>query len=176
MADQKVSELTEVVDMGGFDSFYIIAGGDSRRISKQNFADDLKAGSSVDSDKLGGFDAALYAKLAGPSFTGTLSAQTIVASGNVTAYSDRRLKEEVVNIPDALGKVSELNGVTFKRKDTGEVQTGLIAQELLAVLPEAVEENDEGYLSIAYGNVVGLLVEAIKELREEVAELKRGNV
>jgi len=100
---------------------------------------------------------------------------SIYSLGNVTAYSDRRVKDNIEVIPDALDKVSRINGYTFTRKDRdGERQTGLIAQELLEVLPEAVVENPEnGHYSIAYGNVVGLLTEAIKELKAEVEELKK---
>ena len=96
------------------------------------------------------------------------------ANGNVTAYSDIRLKKDIRVIPDALDKVLALRGVTYERIDSGERQTGVIAQEVQAVLPEAVMEgNDEDKtLSVAYGNLVGLLVEAIKELKAEVEELK----
>lgn len=111
---------------------------------------------------------------AGVSVTGTLT-----ASSNITAYSDARLKEDVQVIPDALNKVVQLRGVTFKRKDTGERQVGVIAQEVQKVLPEAVIQGEE-YLSVAYGNMVGLLIESIKELndkvdslQEEVTELRR---
>lgn len=93
------------------------------------------------------------------------------ASGNVTAYSDIRLKTDLTKITDALSKVSRLNGYTYTRKDTGERQTGVVAQEVQKVLPEAVVDNGE-ILSVAYGNMVGLLIEAIKELKSEVDQLK----
>jgi hypothetical protein len=96
---------------------------------------------------------------------------SITASGNVTAYSDAKLKTDMVQIRDALDKVGSLTGYTYTRKDTGHRETGLIAQDVQAVLPEAVADND-GTLSLAYGNLVGLLVEAIKELRAEVDELR----
>jgi hypothetical protein len=96
----------------------------------------------------------------------------LMAGGNVTAYSDRRLKDNIEVIPNALAKVDQLTGVTFTRNDTDCRGTGLIAQDVLKVLPEAVVTNEDGYLSLAYGNLVGLLVEAIKELKAEVEELK----
>jgi hypothetical protein len=96
---------------------------------------------------------------------------SITASGNVTAYSDAKLKTDMAQIHDALDKVGALTGYTYTRKDTGHRETGLIAQDVQAVLPEAVADND-GTLSLAYGNLVGLLVEAIKELRAEVDELR----
>lgn len=90
--------------------------------------------------------------------------------GNVTAYSDINLKKDLEVIPNALDKVSQLTGYTYTRKDTGRRDTGLIAQDVLNVLPEAVIQGE--HLSLAYGNLVGLLVEAVKELRAEVLMLK----
>jgi hypothetical protein len=92
------------------------------------------------------------------------------AAGNVTAYSDIRLKKDLVQIPDALEKVRQLTGYTYTRIDTGEKQTGVVAQDVQKVLPEAVLEGE--HLSVAYGNMVGLLIEAIKELEAQVAELR----
>lgn len=100
------------------------------------------------------------------------STGSILAAGDITAFSDVRLKTNIETIEGALGKVGRLRGVTFDRIDTGQRQAGLIAQEVVAVLPEVVSEGPDGYLTLAYGNVVGLLVEAIKELRAEVAELR----
>lgn len=93
------------------------------------------------------------------------------ATGNITAYSDIRLKTDITKIADALSKVSRLNGYTYTRKDTGQRQTGVVAQEVQEVLPEAVIDNGE-HLAVAYGNMVGLLIEAIKELKSEVNQLK----
>jgi hypothetical protein len=99
-------------------------------------------------------------------------AGNLVANGNVSAYSDERLKDNIKIIPDALGKVLKLDGVTFIRKDSGEVGTGLIAQQLQKVLPEAVHEDKDGMLSVAYGNTVGLLIEAMKEQQRQIEELR----
>jgi hypothetical protein len=107
----------------------------------------------------------------------------IWTSGNVTAYSDRRVKTNIVNIPDALNKVCQLNGYTFDRTDvtydehgkpeTPVRQTGVIAQEVLEVLPEAVMGDEEGHYSVAYGNMVGLLIESIKDLKAQVDDLNQ---
>lgn len=95
------------------------------------------------------------------------------AAGNVTAYSDARIKTNIVRISDALGKVSQLNGYTFDRTDINTPrQTGVIAQEVLKVLPEAVLGSEETIYTVAYGNMVGLLIEAIKELKAEIEVLK----
>ena len=98
----------------------------------------------------------------------------IVANGNVTAYSDRKLKANIIKIENALDKICSIGGYTFDMLGTGQRQTGVIAQELEKVLPEAVVKNDNGYLSVDYGRVVGLLIEGIKELKEEIQELKGG--
>lgn len=93
--------------------------------------------------------------------------------GNITAYSDIRIKTNITKITGALDKVDQLNGYTFDRTDINTPrQTGVIAQEVLKVLPEAVLGTEEGTYGVAYGNMVGLLIEAIKELRAEVAELR----
>ena len=99
------------------------------------------------------------------------AAGNIVAVGNVTAYSDSRLKENVRTIEGALDKVSQMRGVYFDKD--GKAGTGVIAQEIEKVLPEVVLTGEE-YKSVAYGNIVGVLIEAIKELKEEIEELKRG--
>ena len=95
-------------------------------------------------------------------------------AGDVTAFSDITLKENIEVIPGALDKVSEIRGVTFTRKDRedNQRQAGVIAQEVEAVLPEVVSTNDNGIKSVAYGNLVGLLIEAVKELKAEVETLK----
>ena len=94
----------------------------------------------------------------------------IYATGNVTAYSDKRAKTNLRIIGDALDKVSNLNGYTYEKD--GIKYTGLVAQEVLEVLPEAVVGNEEDGYGLAYGNMVGILVEAIKELSNEVKILK----
>jgi len=100
---------------------------------------------------------------------------TIIATGNITAYSDIRLKTNLKVIDNALEKVTQLSGYTFDRSDMpADVgrQTGVIAQEVKQVLPEAVSESSDGMYSVAYGNMVGLLIESIKELNSQVAVLK----
>ena len=101
------------------------------------------------------------------SYTGNFT-----ASGDITAYSDDSLKTNVQVIDGALGRVEAIRGVTFERIEDGSVSTGVIAQELEAVLPEAVKTDAEGVRHVAYGNITGLLIEAVKELSAQVAELK----
>jgi len=108
-------------------------------------------------------------------FTFDIDTGDFTATGDVTGFSDRRLKDKITPITNALDRVSQINGVTFNRIDLNDTETrhtGVIAQEVQAVLPEAVTADDNGTLSVAYGNMVGLLVEAIKELKAEIEELK----
>ena len=98
------------------------------------------------------------------------------ASGDVTAYSDERLKSNITTIEDALDKVKAMRGVMFDKTNslTGELRqsTGVIAQETEEVLPEVVHNDDNtGYKSVAYGNIVGVLIEAIKEQQLQIDEL-----
>jgi hypothetical protein len=103
-------------------------------------------------------------------FAGTLASGAITSSGDVTAFSDMRIKHDIETIEGALDKVSDMRGVYFKRNN-GEAGTGVIAQEIQNILPEVVHDKQE-YLSVAYGNMVGVLIEAIKELKKEVETLK----
>ena len=98
----------------------------------------------------------------------------IYATSDITAFSDQRFKTNIERIPDALQKVIAINGYTFNVKDpeTGVIgtrkHTGVIAQELREVLPEAVTESDDGVLGVAYGNIAGLFIEAIKEINAKL--------
>lgn len=116
------------------------------------------------------------ANKAGDSFTGSISVTgTITATGDITAYSDASLKTEVATISNALDLVNRLRGVTFTRTDSGDRGIGVIAQELATVVPEAVLVNEDGLLSVAYGNLVGVLIEAMKELANKFERLGGGS-
>ena len=119
--------------------------------------------------------------------TTTMNSTTgrIDATNDVIAFatSDRRLKENIIPIPNSLCKVGEISGNTFDWKPLTkeEVQTihgntgkdvGVIAQEIEAVLPEAVTTRDSGYKAVNYEKIVPLLIEAIKDLTHKVEELE----
>lgn len=107
-------------------------------------------------------------------FTFDVDYGNFTASGDVTAFSDARLKTNVVSVPNALELVSQMRGVFFDKD--GRQSVGVIAQEMATVLPEVVHGDvNKGMLSVAYGNIVGVLIEAIKELQAEVATLKKGD-
>jgi hypothetical protein len=109
------------------------------------------------------------------------TAGAINAAGDITAFytSDARLKTNVQPIENALAKTVAINGVTFKwndlavDKDQTVTEVGVLAQELQAVLPEAVGERVDGYLAVRYEKIVPLLIEAIKELKLEIDALKK---
>ena len=102
---------------------------------------------------------------------------SFTASGDVTAFSDERLKENIVQIDDALNIVKQLRGVYYTRKDQedDDRHVGVIAQEIEQHLPEVVhtQDDEQQTKSVSYGNIVALLIEAIKEQQQEIEELKR---
>jgi hypothetical protein len=89
------------------------------------------------------------------------SSGNLVVGGTVTANSDERLKTNIVDIPHALDKLLQLRGVEFDRTDIQDRQIGVIAQEVEQVIPEVVYGSD--IKSVAYANMVALLIEAVKE-------------
>ena len=108
--------------------------------------------------------------------TGTVTTYTFgnfVSEGNVTAYSDESLKENIERIQNALEKVRSLEGVTYNRNDYPDKprHMGLIAQCVEKVIPEVIGEAD-GKLTVAYGNLIALVVEAIKEIDERLEILE----
>tara|TARA_R110002012_G_scaffold183253_2_gene349625 strand:- start:200 stop:1309 length:1110 start_codon:yes stop_codon:yes gene_type:complete len=94
---------------------------------------------------------------------------TITGSADVIAYSDQKLKENVKTLDGK--KVLEMRGVSFDRVDTGKASSGVIAQEMEKVAPELVID-DGKYKGVAYGNIVGYLIEAIKDQQKQIDELK----
>jgi hypothetical protein len=98
-------------------------------------------------------------------------AGNIYATNSIVAFSDQSIKTDIETIPNALELVKNLRGVKYTRRDNNERQIGVIAQEVLPYLPEVVTTSSEG-LAVAYGNIVGLLIEAIKELSDEVTDLR----
>ena len=97
---------------------------------------------------------------------------TIRATGDVIAYSDARVKENVETIPNALDKVKAMRGVGYNKIGEQKRSIGVIAQEMIEVMPEVVSQDEQGMYSVAYGNLVGVLVEAMKEQQKQIDELK----
>jgi hypothetical protein len=97
------------------------------------------------------------------------------ATGDVTAYSDARVKENVITVDNALDKVLNLRGVYYNRIDSEDKRrkVGVIAQEIMEVVPEVVGQDNDGMYNVSYGNIVGVLIEAIKEQQKQIDELKQ---
>jgi len=112
------------------------------------------------------------------SLTGNVAIDgALTVTGDITAFytSDQRLKDNVVAIEDPLAKVLSISGNTYDwNKESGKEghDVGVIAQEVMEVLPEAVTTRDNGYLAVDYQRIVPLLVEAIKELSQKVSDLE----
>jgi hypothetical protein len=120
--------------------------------------------------------------------TDTVQFGLVRSTGDVVAYySDDRLKNRIGNIESALDKVNQLNGFTFTPNEEsvrlgldpeGKVRVGVSAQEVEAVLPEAVTdapiniEHGTDYKTVQYEKMVPLLIEAIKELTEENKQIR----
>ena len=98
----------------------------------------------------------------------------VTATGDITAFSDARVKENIKTIENAIDKVLALRGVSYTRKDSDDKKTkiGVIAQETLPIMPEVVSQDNEGMYSVAYGNLSGLFIEAFKEQQKQIEELK----
>jgi len=99
------------------------------------------------------------------------------SSGEVDATdfnstSDENLKENIQTLNNSLEKVLQLRGVSFNWKESGESSVGMIAQEVEEIVPEVVSTRENGFKSIGYGKLIGLLIEAIKEQQETINKLK----
>jgi hypothetical protein len=94
-------------------------------------------------------------------------------SDEVYTVSDARKKSNIIVIDDALGKLLKLQGYTYTKNDSPERrQMGLLAQEVMEVAPELVSTDNKGMLSVAYGNMTGIFVEAINALHQRVIVLE----
>lgn len=108
--------------------------------------------------------------------TGKLSSKgDIITDGDIVAFasSDRNLKENIYNIPNSLEKVLQLNGVCFNWKENNTAKDiGVIAQEVEQVLPEIVTTRANGYKAVQYDKLIPLLIESIKDLKNQIDDLK----
>jgi hypothetical protein len=185
----------DVVHAGAIGSgFYITTGFSERfRIDSNGFVGIAATPSSswtLAIDSLFGADGALKTTGSVNINSGSLgvnvapsaTAGRIDASNDIVAFStsDQRLKENITPIANALDKVKSLTGVEFDwKEETKHVHgyeghdVGVIAQEVQAVLPEAIRTNDTGYLSVRYEKMIALLIEANKELAARVEELEK---
>ena len=104
--------------------------------------------------------------------SGNSLAGTFTATGDIIAYSDVRVKENIQDIDNALDKVTQLRGVEYNKIGSSEKSIGVIAQEIQKILPEVVREDQDGMLGVSYGNITAVLIEAIKDQQKQIDELK----
>ena len=100
----------------------------------------------------------------------TLGGTTLTCTGDIVAYSDERLKSNIKTLDGT--KVYKMRGVSFDRIDTGKAGSGVIAQEIQEVAPELIKKSNDGTLGVAYGNLTGYLIEAIKEQQKQIDSLQ----
>jgi ribosomal protein RSM22 (predicted rRNA methylase) len=102
----------------------------------------------------------------------TFDGTNLTVAGNVSAYSDETLKTDIATILQALDKVNAMRGVAFTRILDNQRGSGVVAQELQKIAPELVIVDADGMLSVAYGNITGYLIEAIKELTARIEAIE----
>jgi hypothetical protein len=167
---------------GGQQNFFYIADDDELTVENLNIDGSVTLnGSTITSWPTGGGGGSLsnIVEDTTPQLGGNLDGQTydITTTGDITAAnfnstSDESLKENVKTITHALDKVDSLRGVDFNWIENGQLATGVIAQEVEEILPQVVTESD-GIKHVQYGNLVGVLIEAIKELKADIEDLKK---
>jgi hypothetical protein len=112
------------------------------------------------------------------SATGLELTGSLIVTGDVTAYysSDERLKDNIELISNPIEKVQQLRGVEFDWKDgmpkAGQHDYGVIAQDVIKVLPELVNQRQDGYYAVDYDKIIGLLIEVVKEQEKRIKELE----
>jgi hypothetical protein len=90
-------------------------------------------------------------------------------AGSILTPSDSNLKKNINKIQNSIEKINNISGYTYERIDTGNIESGLLAQEVIGILPEVVEFNrNTNHYNISYGNMAGLFVESIKALNDKI--------
>ena len=99
----------------------------------------------------------------------------ILATGNITAYSDERLKTNIKELDNTLNAIQNIRGVSYTRTDTKDNSIGVMAQDVETIFPELIAESNDGMKSVNYNGLVGVLFSAVKELSATVKQLKERN-
>ena len=149
---------------------------------KANLTDKLNVFGSTTSAELAGVisdetGTGLLVFNASPTFTGTINAAEINASGNVTSpffysQSDINLKKDLVHVTNALDIVKLLDGYWFKWKNNDADSIGLIAQHVESVLPMLIGTSPDGSKTVQYNGIIAILLEAIKAQQVQIDEIK----
>lgn len=130
-----------------------------------NYKVPLSSGGQVENDWTGPIESP--AKLHGQSLTG----QTITCASFQTV-ADNKLQTDVCEIADAVAKIQKIRGVDFIWKYSGNQDTGVMAQEVIEVMPNIVSESNSQAMTVDYGKLTALLVQAVKEQQKQIDELK----
>ena len=109
----------------------------------------------------------LYINLSTTITSNLTAKKDILLEGTILSTSDSNLKSNINKITNPLEKINNINGYTYIRTDTSNYETGLLAQEVINILPEVVKYENNHY-NIAYGNMCGIFVECIKELNKKI--------
>jgi len=180
--------FTGDVTFSGGASAITVSGGSDIRITGGSWTGDFTSGIKIQpnaNDSYFQYQGSLYFRdTAGNSRVTIDQSGNLTAAANVTAFSDARLKTDIHTINDALGIVGKLRGVSYKWLKDGSSGIGVIAQEVEQVLPEVVLTHDvvdpatgetTEVKSVDYGHIVGVLINAVNELKAEVDALKGGS-
>ena len=164
--------INATISLSGTGSFKIL-NSEQGNFGGTTFTGSVTANSGITSTNTGSFTTLQggTGSFGGTKFTDSLSGTSGSFSSTLKASdfiipSDRRFKTDVTHIPNALEKVKQISGCTYMINDKPSV--GVIAQEVLKILPETVHTGDDGYYAVSYHGLIGLLIEAVKELSEKV--------
>jgi hypothetical protein len=105
--------------------------------------------------------------------TGNVTASGLVTAQDFNSTSDISLKENITQIENSLDILEKLTGIKFNWKNTQEISYGLSAQEVEQVLPEIVKTRENGLKGVNYLNIIAILIESVKELKNEIEILKK---
>jgi len=165
-----------------------VSGGSDIRITGGTWSGEFGSGIKIQPDSTNSYiqyQGSLYFRDTSGNNRVTIdSSGNLTAAANITAFSDARLKTDISTINDALGIVGKLRGVSYKWLKDGSSGIGVIAQEVEQVLPEVVLTHDvvdpatgetTEVKSVDYGHIVGVLINAVNELKAEVDALKGGS-
>ena len=163
----------DVAGNAGFNEYLRHNGDTDTHIRFQANQVDISAGGNVYS-----YDGAAFNLTGHLSASGNISGSQIEASGDIIAFgsSDRNLKDNIQPIENPLEKMDKIGGYTFVWNDKQNVykgkDIGVVAQEIQEIMPEIVATRANGYLGVKYEKIVPLLIESIKELKQEIDEIK----
>ena len=180
--------FTGDVTFSGGASAITVSGGSDIRITGGTWSGEFGNGIKIQPDSTNSYiqyQGSLYFRDTSGNNRVTIdSSGNLTAAANITAFSDARLKTDISTINDALGIVGKLRGVSYKWLKDGSSGIGVIAQEVEQVLPEVVLTHDvvdpatgetTEVKSVDYGHIVGVLINAVNELKAEVDALKGGS-